>query len=165
MNATDVLLPALSGVANQFEVDTPEFDEAGFAVVGLDDEYPIHLQIRGHIQELKLFVVLGEIEKKYRSDIMMYALSANLKQEHTCGAVISFEPNSENLVLHQTIPVSLVDTEGLIDQCKALKRATEIWRAILSEAKKAAGFLKSGPPLKEIASILIGDMVNPAVLA
>ncbi len=165
MQHCSALQPFLTAVAQTFQVEAPVFDESGFASLFLDDQVCVHFQVRDQTRELTLFVLLGEVPTAFQSEILHYALCANLKQTATRGAVLALEADSTTMVLHQMLPIDRLSVDTLSEQLHAMQRVSQTWHRILAGDPVDTASLPASVSPYQVALPLHGDLYCPMLLA
>lgn len=166
MNDFAALQPYLTVPAQTFQVDEPSFDEEGFASLVLDEQVCVHFQVRQATRDLTLFVLLGEIPARFQTEMLHYALCANLKQTTTRGAVLGLEADTGTLVLHHVLPIEHLDNETLTEHLRGMQRVTQTWHTILhSDAGNDNAATPSAISVLQAALPMQGDLFCPMLFA
>jgi hypothetical protein len=128
----------LADLGKHIGMDGLAFDENQFCHITVDDSFPVSMKRDDAKNQL---VILGQISEKLPEQIPdatlkdLLALGLGPLRDHGIG--VGYESRTENLILHQSLPLNELNLERIQVVLGAFFEAIKEWRQRLAEAATA----------------------------
>lgn len=150
----------LAPVLRHFRSAPLEFDEQGFAMLTTEDRFCIHIHAPDNSDDLNLFILLGNLPKRKRENLLVYAMGSNWLNRRTRGSVLSVAGEDETLMLQRHLSRKQATPDQLERIVPEMKRVAEIWRAIFNRVEEEAKTAGEPPGERVFDPAQLGDRIN-----
>lgn len=148
MQQQQQLIELVAGLAEARGLAVPEWTEAGFAALVVQEGVEVHFQYVAPAQEVLMFVMLGGLPELNRNNIIEYAMTANLFWRRTAGATLAYEKDHHTMVLQARLALLELDLGLLAERVDSLAEVADLWLGLIRKANGLAedeGSDKSAP--------------------
>lgn len=149
---SSLLADCLAELAQIHGASKPEFDDQGFARIPTANGLTFEMYHPEKSTQLIVFILLGEVPQKNRTNFLLEALRANMTQHRTSGSVLAFHEEENLLTVQQRRNCDTLDPVHFQQAMRHLKGVADFWRAKLEQFRRQDQ-APAEPPANAVSTI------------
>lgn len=158
MNTVDQVQALLTELGKRIELPDLTLDEDGYAAIGVDGKYLVHVQADARGGNLVLFSEIGHLPEDRAGELALKLLEANLFWKDTGGGTLALEPGSRAVVLAYQEAAGPMEYARFEQLLQGFTNAVEHWTTTFSDWQNG-GADPSDAPSSDAAGGMAGIRV------
>jgi len=130
MNRFKHLIEALADLLQLQSVPAAEANSCTLVI----DEQPVSIEWQEKGEQVLIYSVIGQSPADNKASFYTDLLAGNCFYQHTRGASLALEPQSENILLFQSMPLDVVTPQRLFGWLESFINVVFFWQEKLSVA-------------------------------